>query len=336
MQHRRFSNLAILITLVILQSLVMVHAEQLSRPGKESGKPTQVQYQVYIIDIDSINTAEQSFAANVFYALHWEDPRLAHSTQEPLIIPLSKIWHPNVHILNIQKVWKTFPELVEVSPDGKVTYRQRIWGHFSQPLKLYKFPFDKQHFELKFVSIYHPGKVEFIKHSQRRSGISKIFSLPDWKIVQSQLNTKPQNLLEGNPINASFVFTITAKRYVEFYALKFMVPLLLIVIMSFLAFWINPSESGSRINVTVTAMLTLIAYRFVIATLLPKVSYMTRLDIFILSATLLVFLSVILASICSLFMRHQQVKKVMYIDRVCRVCFPILLIIIIILPFLIH
>ena len=28
------------------------------------------------------------------------------------------------------------PEFYEVSPDGEVTYTQRVWGSFSQPLDL--------------------------------------------------------------------------------------------------------------------------------------------------------------------------------------------------------
>ena len=40
-------------------------------------------------------------------------------------------------------------------------------------------------------------------------------------------------------------------------------------------------------------MLTLIAYRFTIDSLVPKVSYMTRMDQFILTGSVLVFLTLI-------------------------------------------
>ena len=42
-----------------------------------------------------------------------------------------------------------------------------------------------------------------------------------------------------------------------------------------------------------TSMLTLIAYRFAIDSQLPPLPYMTRLDVFILTSTLLVFFSLI-------------------------------------------
>jgi len=44
-------------------------------------------------------------------------------------------------------------------------------------------------------------------------------------------------------------------------------------------------------GVGATAVLTLIAYRFTLDSLIPRVSYLTRLDIFILGATVLVLLA---------------------------------------------
>jgi hypothetical protein len=52
------------------------------------------------------------------------------------------------------------------------------------------------------------------------------------------------------------------------------------------AFEINAS---SQVSIAMTSMLTLIAYRFAIDSQLPRLPYMTRLDVFILASTLLVF-----------------------------------------------
>jgi hypothetical protein len=63
--------------------------------------------------------------------------------------------------------------------------------------------------------------------------------------------------------------------------------------MSWVVFWIEPSEPGIQLSIAMTSMLTLIAYRFAVDTQLPRLPYTTRLDTFILTSTLLVFFSLI-------------------------------------------
>ena len=52
----------------------------------------------------------------------------------------------------------------------------------------------------------------------------------------------------------------------------------LIVMMSWVVFWIDPAKFGPQIGLSVTAMLTLIAFQFTLTTSLPKVGYFTVLD----------------------------------------------------------
>ena len=79
----------------------------------------------------------------------------------------------------------------------------------------------------------------------------------------------------------SYAFEFTASRNVEHYILKVILPLVLIVIMSWAVFWIDPVNASSQVSIAMTSMLTLIAYRFAIDSQLPLLPYMTRLDAFI-------------------------------------------------------
>jgi len=69
-------------------------------------------------------------------------------------------------------------------------------------------------------------------------------------------------------------------------------------------------------------MLTLIAFRFASDSGLPRISYLTRLDTFIMASTVLVFLSlfeVILTSKMAKTGHHQQA---LVFDRWSRILFP--------------
>jgi len=92
--------------------------------------------------------------------------------------------------------------------------------------------------------------------------------------------------------------------------------------MSWIVFWIDPKESGSQISVAITAMLTLIAYRFAVGSDLPKVSYLPRLDYFILGSTILVFASLLEVVITSSYARTGRLERARAIDRWSSWLFP--------------
>src|SRR5207302_5901628 len=54
-----------------------------------------------------------------------------------------------------------------------------------------------------------------------------------------------------------------------------------------------PEQLGPRQGIAVTSMLTIIAYRFILANQLPKVAYLTRFDYLLLGCTTLVFLALV-------------------------------------------
>lgn len=297
-----------------------------------NGKPTKVKLGLFVADIDNVSTSDQNFTANIFLLASWHDPRLAHQGKRFISKPLSEIWHPKLQFLNQQRLWKTMKEEVEIMPNGDVIYRQRVWGDFSQPMSLRRFPFDKQTFSIQVVAAsFTPDDIQFIADTQ--SNIARKFSQPDWKILGWKIAVKPYSIPGVKQTAASVSFNMRAERYIGYYIFNYLIPLLLIVCMSFIAFWVDTKNSDLRVSIAVTSMLTLIAYRFIIGTTLPRVSYLTRLDIFILACTLLVFSTLIVTALSSLLEaknKHYLAKK---IDRICHWVFPVILIIISIMPF---
>ena len=92
------------------------------RPDEWKG-PTKVNFFIFVIDIDKIDDAAQSFTPNIFIRLSWNDKRLAHEGAIK-IIPLEDIWNPHLVIANQggNLVQKSLPEVVEIEYDGTVTY----------------------------------------------------------------------------------------------------------------------------------------------------------------------------------------------------------------------
>ncbi len=302
----------------------------IDRPNADSGGPTQISVGMWVVDISSIDSAQQTFTAEIAVVLRWKDPRLAHTGKGIARYPLEQIWHPRVGIVNeTNSVSRKMPDSVEVEPDGTVTYRQRYVGAFTQPLRLQSFPFDRQTFRIQLVAVrYQSNEVMFVPDQvwiqdglKGAGGISPSVTLPDWTIEKWELKPLVYALAPRHQYS-SYAFDFTASRNVQHYILKVILPLILIVIMSWSVFWIDPVHSNSQISIAVTSMLTLIAYRFAVDTQLPRLPYMTRLDAFILTSTLLVFFSLIEVLITTILETSRRTGGAKKIDRYCRAIFP--------------
>ncbi|QDT68772.1 Proton-gated ion channel precursor [Planctomycetes bacterium MalM25] len=301
------------------------------------GEPTEVKVRVYVIDIDEIDSADQSFAASVYYIAQWKNPFLRHKGPGPMNRGLSDIWNPRLTIVGQQMQWKSYPDSVEIQSDGTVTYRQKIWGRFSQPLNLQDFPFDRQELSIHVVAaglLEEDVKiVPFITEREVGSAIAEKFSLPDFEVMSWDASPEPYVPGQEEVGIAGYEMRIQVVRQATYYILKVIIPLCLIVVMSWLPRWIDPEQSGTNIGISTSAFLTLVAYLFAITVLLPRVSYITRMDRFILLSTLTVFAGLIQTVFNTALLRHERKRWVERIDSWSRVAYPIMLVLVLTVSF---
>ena len=296
------------------------------RPDEWRG-PTKVHFLVFVIDVDDIDDANQSFTANIYLRLRWKDKRLAKPGGSTHQVRLEEIWNPRILLANQQgRVSKSLPDVVQVSPDGTVIYHQRYTGNFSQPLDLSRFPMDTHSFTIRFVTAgYTDDELEFSPDTARSGvhggSISDDLSLPDWNVVSHEALALPYSPIEGIHA-AGFVFRFEAERYVTYYIWQVILPLMVVVVMSWAAFWVGRENVGVRIGVATSSILTLIAHRFVLASLLPRLPYMTRLDYFTVGSTLLVFMALITVIFTSFLSGKEYDSLAHKVDITARIAFP--------------
>src|SRR6266446_6088562 len=330
MKRIHFPLLVIFLIFIQLAQSAEVPAV-IERPAAEAG-PTEVSVGIWMVDITGIDSAQQNFTAQIAVVLRWKDSRLAHTGSGVTHYALEQIWHPRVSIVNeTNSVSRRLPEFVEVESDGTVLYRQFYVGAFTQSLRLQSFPFDKQTFRVQLVAVrYRPNEVKFVPNQKwidaglkQGSGISPSITLPDWTVEKWNVKTQDYTLAPSLDFSG-YVFEFTASRNVQHYIWKVILPLILIVVMSWSVFWVSPNEVGAQLSVSVTSMLTLIAYCFAIDHQLPALPYTTSLDTFILMSTLLVFFSFIEVLVTTILETKHRNKHAKGIDRFCRVIFPVI------------
>lgn len=306
--------------------LGLAHAtagQMFERPVPEGGGPTVIRCALAVLDVDEISDASQNFTVNLFARFEWEDPREAHGRDGKIAKGLDEVWHPKLFFANMQRTWSTVGGSVEISPDGEVVLRQQFWGSFSQPMGLHDFPFDEQVFTIQVVPVGPEefGDLMLIPDPEFKSFLTENYSVANWEMVGMELSTDPATMPTGALLE-SFAFTFTAERLSQHYLVKVIAPLLMIVALSWVVFWLDPSEGGTQLGVAVTAFLTVIAYHVALSSKLPEIPYLTRLDVFVFGTTFLVFLAMIEVVITTGLARTERVKMARWMDRVCRFLFP--------------
>ena len=311
-------------------------ARAVARYARPTTEPTQVEIAVVVLDVERIDDAIQGFSANVLFLARWIDGRLAHGGSGDEWLSLDTVWHPRLQVANLRRANSTLPEIVEVTPEGTVTYRQRLLGDFSQKLDLSDFPLDRQTLAIQLVSMGNlDDEVVFAAHPVIPSGVVPDVSISDWEILGSRARTQAYQPMPGVQPRAGYVLEFDAKRFIGYYRTKIILPLLLIVAMSWLVFWIDPELAGPQISLAVTSVLTLIAYRFMVSGMLPKISYLTRMDWFTSASTMLVFLTLVEATYTVMLTKSGRPERAQTINRISRWGVPLAFVLVFAWAFLI-
>ncbi len=287
-----------------------------------------IEFGIYVLDIDEISVQNQNFLVNFFLILKWKDETLVHTDRTFRTVPLDKVWHPLVLLVNRQsRIRTSFPPIVRVDPDGTVTFRQQYVGPLSQRLRLNDFPLDIQTFGIRFaLAGFGTEKIKLVpgnfSYDLRGAGMAKELSLPDWEILEFHAETKSYKV--SDILNVpGFAFVFTAKRHLKYFLWQAMMPLVLIVMMSWLPFWVNPQKGELQFAIATSAVLTLIMFRYTLAKMLPALPYLTRMDLLTISSTLLVFAAFLQVACTTLLASSQKLTLAVKIDRVCRILFPL-------------
>ncbi len=303
------------------------------RPNPTQG-PTQVQTSLYILDIGNIDDHRQEFLADVVVDLQWYDPRLA-SEKGICRYKLADIWHPSVQIFNQRGVQEYLQHHVEVDKQGKVIYLQRYYGIFSSPLDLRRFPFDEQLLTFTLISFYNSENVKLV-FNEKLTGRDEKLTISGWYIgdgsaTVSDYMTQSRHAVQENEAFSSLNYSLQTRRDVNYYRWKVLLPLILIVFLSWTVFWIDPSQLGPQMGAAATAMLTLIAFLFSLRGILPPISYLTHMDYFVYGSLALVFITSIESLLTCNLAQSNKLAQAKRMDQWARWIFPSLFLTLIIM-----
>merc|ERR1711871_1145610 len=100
-------------------------------------------------------------------------------------------------------------------------------------------------------------------------------------------------------------FKFYLRRNWESYMMTWFIPLQIIWLIAFLTYYQDPEGNGGRDGITITAFLAMIFYQTEIKSTLPRVEYITWIEVYLFMYTLLVGVSCIEFVICIVYYRDN-------------------------------
>jgi hypothetical protein len=278
------------------------------------GQPINIAVGLHIINIASIDEVTEQFETDAYLFERWNDPRLAFTPNGPndreRNYAVGQIWIPQLEMINAASLRTRGDTSIRVTPDGTVNYAERSKVALSSRFALRRFPFDRQ----ALLIIIHPFLVDgprmrfsLIDHATwTASEFESYSSLAQWKLqaVEPKVGTAPTY---GGLTVPEARFEISVVRRSSFYVWKVLLPLLLMVFLSWSVFWIEPHDLSNQIQVAVTTILTVIAFAFAISATMPRLPYLTYIDAFFLECYIYVFIAVV--ELMTVHVTHRNERR---------------------------
>lgn len=211
--------------------------------------------------------------------------------------------------------------------DGHCTRSRRLHSTLQSSFDLRTFPFDEQRLSLEISDEQFASSSVFYDERPLTAGLDARArtQLTAWRPGNTLEFAHAQRAFEhenGRPNYDYASFTLGVRRHVTFHLIKFFLPLFVIVAIAFSAFWIDPEDLNSRVNVGVTCMLAAIAFQFAEGSTLPEVSYLTLADRVYAACYIAVALSLFAAIFSNALVRRGDKPSAMRLHRWGRVAFP--------------
>jgi hypothetical protein len=323
-------------TLAWLLGFLLVAAPAHARPAAEAicdlvgysasarpdppGTPTEVGIGLGLTDLSAINDVNQTITLEALFTMQWTDQRLGEMAG--CRYDIAAIWTPDIQLLNSATIQSRQPPQLRIDTDGNVTLSVRYKATIASNANIAEFPFDDRIILLQLASLRYDKTELAIRIVEEWTGRLPELTIPDWTIGEPTVSLKELDLSRIERTLPVFEFRIPASRLADYYVYKFVFPLALIVMMSWAVFWVDPQNLGPQLSLAGTSMLTLIAYQFTVNDLLPKVGYLTSMDQYVLSSSLLVFLALVEALVTGRLASTGRAAIAEKIDLASRWLFP--------------
>ncbi|XP_078594924.1 uncharacterized protein LOC144872521 [Branchiostoma floridae x Branchiostoma japonicum] len=266
------------------------------RPGF-GGPPLLVDMSLSVASIDRVSEVDMDYTLTIFLREYWRDERLHFSeTNRSLSLDgrlVERLWVPDTFLVNAKSSFlhkvTVDNRLLRLFPDGRLLYGLRITAKAACPMDLRKYPLDVQTCPLQFESYgYTTEDIRFKWKDGNESihGLERIELAQFW-VGEHEVSDEVQKYETGEYPRLTIRFKLY--RNIMYFILQTYLPATLLVVLSWVSFWINHEAVPARVALGITTVLTMTTFITSARDSLPKISYIKAIDVYCVMCFLFVF-----------------------------------------------
>ncbi|XP_077572297.1 gamma-aminobutyric acid receptor subunit gamma-3 [Stigmatopora nigra] len=260
-------------------------------------KPTVIDVDIFVNSIGPVSSIDMEYQIDIIFAQTWTDSRLRYNSTMKILTLNSNmvglIWLPDTIFRNSKNAdahWITMPnQLLRIWNDGKILYTLRLTINAECQLRLHNFPMDQHSCPLVFSSYGYPRdelNYKWRRHSVETSD-QKSWRLYQFDFLGLRNTTDILKTAAGDYMVMTVYFDL--RRRMGYFTIQTYIPCILTVVLSWVSFWIKKDATPARTALGITTVLTMTTLSTVARTSLPRVSYVTAMDLFVTVCFLFVF-----------------------------------------------
>ncbi|MDQ6825203.1 MAG: hypothetical protein M3007_07060 [Candidatus Eremiobacteraeota bacterium] len=296
-------------------------------PAAARLKPVNVGIRIdNLADVDELRERWEMTGALV---TSWLEPRLKYQSQgrdhDHRDISPSLVQLPNIGFANA--IGTPSLERVDlfVRPDGEVVEVQNFRASLSTHLDLRRFPFDAEDLPIFIVPMgrdVNPVRLVPDTAHTRFAG-APYSTLAQWQFLSLTIKPHVEHYVDDTA--EGLQFALQMRRSSQSYFWKFILPLCLIVVVSWISFWLSPTEFKSKdlLSTAVTTLLIIVAFTLSITALLPRTSYLTYIDGFLLTCFLFVIAAIGSIAAINIFESKGRDGRALALRKITGVVLPL-------------
>ncbi|XP_018044225.1 PREDICTED: glycine receptor subunit alpha-3-like [Atta colombica] len=291
--------------------------------------PIRIYTKAFIYTITSNMAKTLRFDVHLMMQFRYLDKRLKFTDIAPYLTQIyggqnahKLIWTPTVYIAN-ERTSAVMGNgvkdlLISISSYGMVILNTRLETTLNCGLRLEKFPFDIQECPLVFESWTHNVNEMMLDWDEDPIVIADNLYLSEYKLMDTWVNRSgisytPSQYHYGHFAGNFSSINITFKlaREMGFFMMDYYIPSILIVVISWVPFWLHQDAGAPRIMLGKIFACLVLASK--VENLLPKVSSIKASEIWFLGCTLFLFAALVeFAFVNTIYRRKKNVplKKV--------------------------
>ncbi len=267
--------------------------------------PTEVTIEVVVRRILAIDVRASQFEAAATLRAEWSDKdllveecasELVYTDDAATEMLRTTIWSPQFVVADAKRPRATSARRVSVDCEGTVSYQERFTTTVFQLFEnLHEFPFDGHRISFEIRSLGTPSsqQVTFIQfpESERNDSLAADKLTEKYDSEQWDFAIEESRISDAPP---SVTTVMRIDRKTRYYWMNVIGPLILIVAISWTVFWMGPNLA-ERLGVSITILLTVVAFDFLTSAGLPRLSFSTRLDAFYVASYVLVAFTILVS-----------------------------------------